>query len=216
MGRSTSYCPWSRSEASSGSTTGIPGAHLLPTPTSLPGSDHATLLGTSTAAAGFRSAPLSSAARQPGSGAESSWMIQYQATGPAASPSASPAGASVASSACAPRRDSRCERARQAGLLHLDRDPRTRHQEGVAAIRGSDIDADHVVDRALLAGEPGQGPGQPLGAVPAQDERRHVVDPGHHSLVGGWQEPVEGVVSAGVDVVDHHTLALTDRHESPR
>ena len=42
-------------------------------------------------AAGFRSAPFSSASRQPGSGAESSWTIQYQATGPVDVGSQSPA-----------------------------------------------------------------------------------------------------------------------------
>ena len=73
-----------------------------------------------------------------------------------------------------------------------------------------------MVDGALLAGQAGQGPGQPLGALAAQDERGHVVGPGHHSVVGGGQEPVEGVVSAGVDIVDRLTHALTDRHGSPR
>ena len=86
----------------------------------------------------------------------------------------------------------------------------------MASVGGSDIDAGHVVGGALLACELGQGPGQPLRAVPAQDECGHVVNPGHHSLVGGWQEAVEGVVSAGVDIVDCLTLTLIDRHGSPR
>ena len=73
-----------------------------------------------------------------------------------------------------------------------------------------------TVGRALLTGEPGEGPRQPLGAVPAQDQGRHVVGPGHHPLVRGGQEPVEGVVSAGVDIVDRLDLALTDPHEAPR
>jgi hypothetical protein len=43
-----------------------------------------------------------------------------------------------------------------------------------------------------------------------------MVGPGHHSVVGGGQEPVEGLLSASVDIVDGLTLALIDRHGSPR
>jgi hypothetical protein len=40
--------------------------------------------------------------------------------------------------------------------------------------------------------------------------------PGHDPLIRGGEEPVEGVVGAGVDIIDHLDLALTDLHEAPR
>jgi hypothetical protein len=43
-----------------------------------------------------------------------------------------------------------------------------------------------------------------------------MVGPDHHPVVLGGQEPVEGVLSPGVDIVDHLELALTDHHEAPR
>ena len=73
-----------------------------------------------------------------------------------------------------------------------------------------------LVRRRALAGDRRQGPGQPLGAIPAQDQRRHMVAAGHHPVVRGGQEPVEGLVGAGVDVLDRPDLALTDHHEVPR
>jgi hypothetical protein len=43
-----------------------------------------------------------------------------------------------------------------------------------------------------------------------------VMGPGHHPVVRRGQEPVEGIVSARIDIVDRLDLALTDPHEAPR
>ncbi len=127
----------------------------------------------------------------------------------------------VGSSRLRHRGDPRGEGTCQAGLLDLDLITAPPGQQRRAAVRGSGIDADHPVDGATLAGDASQGSRQPLGAVPAEHQGRHVVGPDHPAVVLGGQEPVEGVVSAGVNIVDHPDLALTDlartdHHEAPR
>ncbi len=142
-------------------------------------------------------------------------MIQNQPTGPA--------GSGGTSRDSEPRGgDPRLEGCRQAWLLDEDDGPAAGREQGALPSRGCHIDADHLVRGALLACDSGQGARQPLGAVPAQDQARDVMGPGHHPLIRGGEEPVEGVVGAGVDIVAHlaHLAltdpALTDLHEAPR
>ena len=107
------------------------------------------------------------------------------------------------------------QRASHAGLLHLEALGGARQKCG-AAVRGPDIDAEHLIRGAVLASHRSHGPGQPLGAIPTQDQCRHMMVAGHHPVIRWGQEPVQGVVGTGVDVLDRPGLALTDHHEVPR